>query len=1040
MSSVKNIQNLAYSRERIQNLFGNDQQLSSAHFAVLIESLLNRRDDKFHGAWKSGRAYQPGDVVHYERKLWEMKATQEICSAAAEPPAESDSDWEAFPDNNDWEVMTEEKAMWAKMFHRVGIGVGCKDELHWERPQAQLDVRNVAQPNVLAKDAAFSGVGRWLLFPDQVNAATTLPQATPPVLSEASPPVLSPLSLQTGLAQQTFLHYGPLSQDAIADGREPQTSALFTGLSLEEATWSSNALHGFVFRQSPEPLIESSVLRGSATHGPVMMALRPQGNYAAALGLNVREPQALVDAIAPSLGHLQLLPHHADDPVMTLSRCLTEHPSDRPSESLSELGPEGVVGTEGVVEPEGGEESARSPYVSMAIAPAETRWETNATEGFVFSQSGLAESAPDSLVRIRQYPETTQPQFGIGTDHPMAVMDVQSSSQVVQLLPLAPLTDEGCEPLTRPAISISNGSTHLQSGLSEQTASYTTNAAQGFLFRQSFGAREDALPALATGRVQLALRENGRVGIGTEQPDAALDIVHEDQSGRFLFSLSELAEGETAPTTATHPVIAVENRHATSCETDDETGRVQFTFGLHSHQSAFTTNAAHGFSFSSAHTPNSNPLTLSPHEQLVNILPTGIVTVMPDSDGQLGIGTRAPAASLDIQRSENSIQLLPLPGHSDTAIPAISLVSHDRSHDTEQQPLTYLNTGLVGPLAGWLTNASAGFVFKQGYGGQHEGGIEADQARLQMAIAPDGRVGIGTATPEAALDVVNDYHSGRFVLSLSPTNQATDHPTLAILNEQSHCPGVEDALPTYLSLSPQPDEAVFLTDASDGFVFKMGHPAGSERNYLNTGKHGRTLWSLSPNGEAALSPNGNGQLSIGKPHTDYALEVDGLTQALGFYQVADAAQRAQQASLCETFPNALEVVEALRPITFEWTDSDRLSTNGRAASGLQLGLDLETLCEVCPQVVITDADGHQAIAYQNLVPVLIQALNEHVTQTRKTSEREQQYDESERLQLQDQITHLVDRVRIMLFFLMFFGTLTLALTISLTISSLVGGA
>lgn len=74
------------SRDELKSYFTNNRQLSQTHFAELINSTLNKRDDHFHGTWQEGRTYRKGDIVYYDGALWEMIAEQETCAHAGETP------------------------------------------------------------------------------------------------------------------------------------------------------------------------------------------------------------------------------------------------------------------------------------------------------------------------------------------------------------------------------------------------------------------------------------------------------------------------------------------------------------------------------------------------------------------------------------------------------------------------------------------------------------------------------------------------------------------------------------------------------------------------------------------------------------------------------------------------------------------------------------------------------------------------------------------------------------------------------------------
>lgn len=76
-------------RDELRSLFRNKSKLSEDHFAVLINSMLNKRDDRFYGVWQEGRPYRKGDIVYYDRKLWEMTAEAEVCGSKEEAPGKT---------------------------------------------------------------------------------------------------------------------------------------------------------------------------------------------------------------------------------------------------------------------------------------------------------------------------------------------------------------------------------------------------------------------------------------------------------------------------------------------------------------------------------------------------------------------------------------------------------------------------------------------------------------------------------------------------------------------------------------------------------------------------------------------------------------------------------------------------------------------------------------------------------------------------------------------------------------------------------------
>ncbi len=64
-------------RTHLQSYFQNNKTLAASHFHELIDSTLNKVDDRFYGIWQAG-PYPTGAVVYLEGFLWE--ANHSLCS------------------------------------------------------------------------------------------------------------------------------------------------------------------------------------------------------------------------------------------------------------------------------------------------------------------------------------------------------------------------------------------------------------------------------------------------------------------------------------------------------------------------------------------------------------------------------------------------------------------------------------------------------------------------------------------------------------------------------------------------------------------------------------------------------------------------------------------------------------------------------------------------------------------------------------------------------------------------------------------------
>ena len=80
----------------------------------------------------------------------------------------------------------------------------------------------------------------------------------------------------------------------------------------------------------------------------------------------------------------------------------------------------------------------------------------------------------------------------------------------------------------------------------------------------------------------------------------------------------------------------------------------------------------------------------------------------------------------------------------------------------------------------------------------------------------------------------------------------------------------------------------------------------------------------------------------------------------------------------ETLPNALDVVERLRGVRYEWKTDEFPERD--FADGDQVGLIAQEVRELVPQAVIEQSDGYLAVDYARLVPLLIEGMKEQQRQ------------------------------------------------------------
>lgn len=114
----------------------------------------------------------------------------------------------------------------------------------------------------------------------------------------------------------------------------------------------------------------------------------------------------------------------------------------------------------------------------------------------------------------------------------------------------------------------------------------------------------------------------------------------------------------------------------------------------------------------------------------------------------------------------------------------------------------------------------------------------------------------------------------------------------------------------------------------------------------------------------------SGNVGIGTGTPSYKLEVAGSVAASSFVQVSDARLKEN----VKPVRDALEKVLALKGVTFDWRHEDYPQMN--FDEGPQLGLIAQEVESVLPEAVSESQNGTLAIAYGNVIPILIEAIKE----------------------------------------------------------------
>lgn len=154
----------------------------------------------------------------------------------------------------------------------------------------------------------------------------------------------------------------------------------------------------------------------------------------------------------------------------------------------------------------------------------------------------------------------------------------------------------------------------------------------------------------------------------------------------------------------------------------------------------------------------------------------------------------------------------------------------------------------------------------------------------------------------------------------------------------------------------------------------------------------------------------NTPINAGAPGI-YNFYVNGITYcSLGIWSASDERFKKD----IKPIENASSQLMKLQGVTYNWKEKE--FPEREFPSDKQIGLIAQEVEKVFPELVKTNTDGYKAIAYQNLVPVLVEAFKEQQTSVKNLQENNDKLANelsevrAENEQLQSKMTMLMDRL------------------------------
>lgn len=339
--------------------------------------------------------------------------------------------------------------------------------------------------------------------------------------------------------------------------------------------------------------------------------------------------------------------------------------------------------------------------------------------------------------------------------------------------------------------------------------------------------------------------------------------------------------------------------------------------------------------------------------------------------GNVGIGTATPAAPMHvIERT-----IIGTAGTSGTQQVAVNLVTLGGSGGNDLSAAGTRGWSLYGRGNAYSVSAE-----------QNDLGLaywNGSTWRIPLNIdSATGNVGIGTASPDAALDIASATQTANLGGAIRYKATAGSYAGIAL---DAPSPGASKSL----------------------YMHYGDHIGGDMDNQLRFGRYADDfgVWEANPYVFDMDAPNAtiyvahNGYVGVGTANPQYMLDVGGTARVLtlrggagsnfhidandstrsiylNWYSTGDVYARSTLLASSDerlkqnidVLPNALERIAQIRGVSFEWKDSAR--------PGRQIGVIAQDVEKVFPEMVNEDQDGFKTVAYSNMIAPLIEAVKE----------------------------------------------------------------
>jgi hypothetical protein len=345
------------------------------------------------------------------------------------------------------------------------------------------------------------------------------------------------------------------------------------------------------------------------------------------------------------------------------------------------------------------------------------------------------------------------------------------------------------------------------------------------------------------------------------------------------------------------------------------------------------------------------------------------------STGDLGLGTRQPACRLQVSSPTSNFGML--------------RIENSNTGDNEAS---------IGFRPG--RDATGADMWVAGYGAWSTNGFVIGKEAPLFVVDPDGDVGIGVENPALRLEV--EQPSSCWIQAKA--DGGVGIAGLALENDNGSweidCRGdMFDVLafirPGGMSVDPavviepggdvgigvdNPERKLHLKGDAPRVLVESASAGSPEVNFKHSGDPASDIWAIYKHGDSddlRFYQNGNkvwfkggsGNMGLGGDPGGYRLYVNGSACGTSMYSVCSDRSLKRDIQGIEA---ALDKVISLEGVSFLWRTDEYEERN--LDSGRHYGLIAQDVEEVLPEVVSEGGGGERAVAYAEIIPVLIEAI------------------------------------------------------------------